>query len=184
MRRRLPAAPSPAYTLMLGGVPQYDAIDMLLGKYPGPMGATNILVLAACLLYLVFRGTVRWSMPVSFFATVALLAWFFPRSAAGGVASVGYELATGLLLFSGIFLLGDPVTTPKREMSKIAFGIAAGIAAMIFRHVGSIEEEITFAILAMNAMVWGFDMTGERIAGFFRRKRLGLRKDTKIQKKA
>ncbi len=164
-------AASPAFTLRMGGTPGYDITDMLVGNYPGPMGATNILVLAACLLYLVFRGTVRWSMPFSFFATVGVLAWLFPRSAAGGLSSVGFELATGLLLFGGIFLLGDPVTTPKREMSKVAFGITAGAVVMLFRHFGRQEEELTFALLLMNAAVWGFDMAGERVASIIRRRK-------------
>lgn len=31
---------SPAYTLKLGGMPHFDPLEMLLGNYPGPMGAT------------------------------------------------------------------------------------------------------------------------------------------------
>ncbi|MGI6403491.1 MAG: RnfABCDGE type electron transport complex subunit D [Oscillospiraceae bacterium] len=179
-----PLATSPAFVLQLGGIPDYDQMSMLLGKYPGPMGATNILVLIACLIYLVSRGTVRWSMPLSFFATVGVLAFVFPRSSAGGLASVGYELASGLLLFGGIFLLGDPVTTPKREMSKVAFGITSGVMVMLFRHYGNMEEGITFALLLMNAAVWGFDMAGERIARLIRRKKLGTLEGEKVPKKA
>lgn len=175
-------AASPAFTLRRGGIPDYDVIDMILGKYPGPMGATNILVLIACLLYLVFRGTIRWPMPVSFFATVALLAFLFPRSAPTGLASVGFELATGLLLFGGIFLLGDPVTTPKREWAKAAFGMIAGVMVMIFRRFGGLEEAITFALLLMNAMAWGFDLLGEKAAGHIRRKKLGTRQNPKASK--
>ena len=163
---------SPAFIMMVGGTPRHDVLDMILGNYPGPMGATNILILIACLLYLVFRGTVRWSLPLSFFGTVALIAFLFPRGPATGLASVGFELATGLLFFGGIFLLGDPVTTPKRESAKIAFAVCSGIAVMLFRHFGNMEEQITYALLLMNATVWGFDMAGERIAGRRRRKRL------------
>jgi len=150
----------------------HDILDTILGNYPGPMGGTNILILLACLLYLVFRGTVRWVVPVSFFASVGLMALAFPRGPAVGLASVGFELATGLVLFGGIFLLGDPVTTPVRVPAKIAFGVAAGIAVMLFRHYGrniEVGEQITYAILLMNAMVWGFDRLGERFAGMIRR---------------
>jgi len=162
---------SPARVMMLGGTPGYDALDMILGNYPGPMGATNILILIACLLYLVLKGTVRWSLPVSFFGAVALVALVFPRGAAARLASVGFELATGLVFFGGIFLLGDPVTTPRRETARIAFAFCAGIMVMLFRHFGNMEEQITYALLLMNASVWLFDMAGERIAGRTRRKR-------------
>jgi len=168
------ATDSPARIMMRGGTPDYDALDMLLGNYAGPMGATNILILIACLLYLILKSTVRWSLPVSFFGAVALIALIFPRGDATGLASVGFELATGLVFFGGIFLLGDPVTTPKRESARIAFAFCSGIVVMLFRHFGNvegIEEQLTYALLLMNASVWLFDMAGEHIAGRARRKR-------------
>jgi len=177
---------SPAFVMMVGGTPGHDVFNMILGRFPGPMGATNILVLIACLLYLSFRGTVRWPAPLSFFATVALIAFFFPRGQATGWSSVGFELATGLLLFGGIFLMGDPVTTPKREIAKIAFGVSLGVVVMLFRHFGHMEEQITYALLLLNAAVWSFDMVGEWLASKIRRKRFASRsrKDQAVSKKA
>jgi len=166
---------SPARIMMLEGTPGHGVLDMLLGNYPGPMGATNILILIACLLYLVFRGTVRWSLPFSFFASVAAFAFLFPRGAATGIASVGFELAVGLVFFGGIFLLGDPVTTPRRESARVAFGICSGIVVMLFRYFGGVgegrEELMTYALLLMNAACWSFDMAAEWLAGRIRRAR-------------
>ena len=163
---------SPAFRMMVGGTPGYDFLDMVLGNYSGPMGGTNILILLACLLYLVFRGTIRWATPLSFFSAVALLAFLFPRGRdVTGLESVWFELATGLVLFGGIFLLGDPVTTPVRRPAKIAFGFTAGIVVMLFRHFGSMEEQITYALLLMNAAMWGFERAGEKLTAKVRRKR-------------
>jgi len=179
---------SPSHIMWLGGTPGHSVIDMLLGNFPGPMGATNILILIACLLYLVFRGTVRISLPLSFFATVAVYAFLFPRGVATGLASVGFELATGLLFFGGIFLLCDPVTSPRRTSAKVAYGICAGILVMLFRQFGNMQEMITYALLLMNAANWSFDMAAERLAGRIRRKRFetkhAARAGKKIPKKA
>ncbi len=175
---------SPEFTLKLGGVPKYDILDMALGNYPGPAGATNILVILACLLYLVFRNTVRWEMPVSFFITVSALAFLFPRGDVSGWQSVAFELMSGILLFGGVFLLGDPVTTPKRDFSKVVFGVISGIMVMLFRRYGLMEEEFTFALLLMNASVWGIDMSGEYLHSIIRRKRFETFNGKKIQKKA
>jgi len=175
---------APTFTLRLGAVPQYELLDMAMGNYPGPMGATNILVILACLLYLVFRNTVRWDMPVAFFGAAFLFAYIFPRSQMDRLESVGYEMMSGLLLFAGVFLLGDPVTTPKRDLSKVAFGAVAGVVVMLFRRFGNMEESITFAILLMNATTWGFDMLGERVYGKIRRHRVEVFNSQKIQKKA
>jgi electron transport complex protein RnfD len=168
---------SPAYTLLLGGVPKLETADMLLGNFPGPMGATNILVILACLLYLILRGTVRWEMPVSFLCSAAAFAWLFPRAEMAGVDSLQFEMMSGMLLLGGVFLLGDPVTTPKRGWTKAVYGVFCGVIVMLFRVFGNLEEELTFAILLMNATVWGFDMLGEYAVSAVRRRRYEIRGD-------
>lgn len=173
----------PSFTLALGGIPQYDILDMALGNYPGPMGATNILVILACLLYLILRNTVRWEMPVSFLLTAGVFAWLFPRAGMLPRESVLFEMMSGLLLFGGVFLLGDPVTTPKRDWSKVGYGVTAGIIVMLFRRYGNLQESFVFAVLLMNAAVWAFDMLGERLASLIRRRKFEAFNDQKTQKK-
>jgi electron transport complex protein RnfD len=181
---------SPAFTLALGGRPAYDIVDMAFGNYPGPMGATNILVLLTCLLYLVFRRRVNWVAPFCFFAAAAAFAYLFPRIEGSELtvllrlSSVAFELMSGMLLFGGVFLLGDPVTTPKRGWSKAAFALVTGVAAMLFRRFGNLEESFPFAMLFMNAAVWGFDMAGESAASFVRRRRVENIGGQKLQKTA
>ena len=167
--------------LGIGGLPQYDLVEMALGNFPGPMGATNILVILACLLYLVFRNTVHWESPVFFFLSAGITAFVIRWIASLGATTptsfttlliyMLYELMSGIMLLGGVFLLGDPVTTPKRDWSKVAFAVVAGIVTMLFRRYGGFEEGFTFAVLLMNATVWGFDMLGERLASHVRRRR-------------
>jgi len=171
VREDLMLATSPALSLKAGGIPQFDTIEMLLGNFAGPLGATNIIVLLACLLYLVFRGTLRWEMPVFFLLTTAILSLWFPRVQTSGIDSLLYEMMSGMLLFGAVFMLGDPVTSPKRDLTKIAYAIIAGCIVMLFRHIGNLEEGFIYALLLMNATVWGFDMIAESIAGYVRRKK-------------
>jgi electron transport complex protein RnfD len=174
---------SPAFTLQLGGVPNYDFVDMSLGNFPGPMGATNILVILACLLYLVLRGAVRWEMPVAYLAVFAALCWAFPRDNMNAAQNILYDMMSGTVLFGGAFMLTDPVTTPQRAWAKAAYAALAGAAVFLFRRYSRYEEEFVFVLLIMNATVWGFDMVGERIAGIFRRKKFETLDDKKVQKK-
>jgi len=181
---------SPAFMLELGAAPKYHVTEIFTGNFPGPMGCTNILVILGCLLYLVSRRTVRWAMPAAFFATTALFAFLFPRIGGGfevvenvRLQSVLFEITSGTLFFGGVFILSDPVTTPKRDLSKAVFAVAAGIIVMLFRRYGSFEGAFPFAVLLMNATVWGFDMTGEIIAGFFRRMHFEDTGGKKLQKK-
>lgn len=177
---------SPAFTLSLGGLPQYDLLDMMLGNFPGPMGATNILVIAACLLYLILRNVVRWETPVFFLATAGLFSMLFCRG--GAELGLGFtmrlqltlfELMSGFILFGCVFLLGDPVTTPTRSRVRMVFATVCGVVVMLFRWFGGFDEPFTFALLLMNTAVFAFDILGERAV--HKRRQLQLQQSEKEQ---
>lgn len=175
------AAQSPLRTLRLGGIPTQSLSEMLLGNFPGPMGCTNILVLLACLLFLAVRGTIRWQMPVSFLAAAALFALFLPRAGLSGVESIGYELMSGSLLFGAIFMLTDPVTSPKRLSAKIVYSVIAGMILMAFRRFGASGQMFAFALLLMNAFTPVFDLLTEEMLWKGRRALRAAGKNQKLQ---
>ncbi len=150
-------ANSAAYALKLGGIPTTDFKDMFLGVRGGPMGATNILIILACLLYLSYRKTVRFVQPASFIASAALMALLFPRVDVAPLDSMLFELMSGSLLFGAVFMFSDPVTSPKRPGSQMAYGAVGGVMAMLFRHFGGFEQTVVFSVLLMNALVPLFD---------------------------
>ncbi len=163
---------SPAYQLKMGGIPYRDFTDMLFGNFPGPMGATNILVLATCLIFLVVRKSANGKAALAFLGTVTVFAFVFPRIDGARLQSVFYELCSGILLFGVVFFLNDPATSPKREASKIIYAAIAGAVTMLYRYFGGFEEGMVFAILLMNAFAWGIDMCCEQWISRERRKRL------------
>lgn len=172
---------SAAYTLKAGGIPTTGGfLELLLGNAAGPMGATNVLVTCACLLYLLVRGTVRWQCPVFFLSTCMVIAWIFPRASIEGGASVLYELFSGFLIFGAVFMLSDPVTSPKRGTAIGAYAVLAGISVMLFRRFGGFEESFAFALLLCNALTPLLDYADELLFKQIRRKRLEFGKNTKI----
>ena len=175
---------APAFTLHLGGVPNYDWVEMALGNFPGPMGATHILVILACLLYLILRGTVRWQLPIFFLLTFAALCWLFPRTGMDRLQTVLFEGMSGALLFGSVFMLPDPVTSPQRNWSCIIYAVTAAVITLLFRRYGRLEEDFVFVLLLMNSSVWLIDWLGERLAGWLRRKHVELRSRKKTKKKA
>lgn len=165
----VPLYSSTAYTLYVGGIPQISHTNLMLGMAPGPMGTTNILVLAACVVYLVLRRTVRFQQPLLMLAAVAAVAWLFPRADVAPLTSVFYELTAAPTLFFAAFLFGDPVTTPARGVTKAFYAIVGGIVLMAFRHAGGYEFTEPFALLLMNALTPAFDAAGERVNTIVRR---------------
>lgn len=172
----VPLYSSAAYTLYVGGVPQMDPAKMIMGLFPGPMGATNVLVLLACMLYLVLRRTVRIQQPFFMILTVAAIAWLFPRASAVPTASVFFELTAVPTIFFVTFLFADPVTTPARGTTKAVYAIFSGIVLMAFRYLGGYEFTAPFAVLAMNALTPAFDMAVEQINTVGRRAAFGTAK--------
>ena len=172
-------AMSPAKALSLGGVPSFSLTDMLLGNVPGPMGATNILVLFSCLLYLVVKKTTTLYTSGSFLLGAGLVAVIFQRADMNFMQSFLYEMMSGYMVIAAVFLINDPVTSPKRNFSRCVYGFTGGIVAMGFRHLGRYEESILFAILVMNAAVWMIDLLGEYAAHYYRRSEIENRESEK-----
>jgi electron transport complex protein RnfD len=161
---------SPLHALQLGGVPTTDIMDMLLGNCPGPMGATNILVLMTCLIYLAVRKSASLRMALSFLAGAAIVAAVFVRAPLTPLYSVLYELMSGLALFGAVFLINDPVTSPRRKDAMVVYGFLTGAVFLLLRRWGRFEESLPFAILLMNALVWSIDIMCEHFAHALRRK--------------
>lgn len=173
---------NPAFVLKLGGTPTNDITEMILGNYPGPMGATNILVLLTCLIYLLFRRTIRWQLSIPYLASCAFMAFLFPRIGTNGIQSLLYEMMSGMLLFGAVFMITDPATSPKRDTSLVIYGIFTGIITMLFRYFGGFEESMSFAVLFANVFAPVIDRYNESIHRMIRRKNLEVRKAKRAQK--
>ncbi len=151
------------YILQMGGAPKITFTDALLGNFSGPMGTTCILVMCACALYLLVRGTISWQLPLGAFSVVLFFALCFPRVTTGWLASVVYELVSGVLFFGIIFMASDPTTTPKTAAGKLMFGLMLGLITMLFRRFGKAECSFVFALLLMNALSEFCDVIGNEI---------------------
>ena len=143
--------------LKFGGMPSVDFMDLMTGNFRGPAGATCILLILACLVFLRARKTVELEVSLSIIATVAVIAFLFPRTQTGRFDSVVYELTSGYFMFAAVFMFTDPVTAPKHKVAKILYGVSGGILTMLFRYASGYEQSVCFAILINNALSYSFD---------------------------
>lgn len=178
-------AQSPAYSLSFGAVPDYNVLDMLLGSAPGPMGATNILVVAACGIFLIVKKAVNWITPVSFLVPYALLCLAFPRISCSSFDALCFELFSGTIIFGAFFMLTEPVTSPKRDFGKLLAGISSAIVVFLFRYFGEFEIGFASALIVMNVFSPVFDTVCENILHAFRHKDsiIATFKSDKVRKK-
>jgi electron transport complex protein RnfD len=154
---------TPAFSLNAGGAPVMRQLDVLLSNYSGPMGATALLVIVACAVFLLFRRSASLQIIISSVAALSVIAFLFPRTEGSRIFSVGYELLAGIFLFAVVFMASDPVTTPKTGFGKILFGLWLGVGTMMVRYFGYIELAVVFPLLIGNALVPRFDLLAHRL---------------------
>ncbi len=159
---------SVSHTLRAGGVPNVDTFDLILGNYAGPIGATSVLILVACAMYLWMRRDITLGIPFGFLLSSALVAFFYPRVNTLGLElpwqyldirllSLKYEMLSGALVFAAVFLVNEPVTRPKNTRAHFVYGMILGFMTMMFRYFGSYDTGVCFAVLAVNALAGYLD---------------------------
>lgn len=163
-------ASSPAYSLSLGAVPDYNVLDMLLGSAPGPMGATNILIVVACGIFLIVKKAANWRSPVFFLVPYAVLCVLFPRIGGSAFDALCYELFSGTIVFGAFFMITEPVTSPKRDFGKIMAGVSSAIVVFLFRYFGKFEMGFASALIVMNVFSPIFDGICENVLYVYRHK--------------
>ncbi|MCR4747895.1 MAG: RnfABCDGE type electron transport complex subunit D [Clostridiales bacterium] len=146
-----------------------NVLDIVIGRIPGPMGASCLILMIGTFLYLVIRKQPGAWATLSFVLTCAVIAFLFPRIMTGRGYSVLMELGAGLLFYCGVFFLADPATGPSTNRGRVLYGIAAGILTMILRRVGTYEESVIFVVLIMNAIADVFDSVADKLPGFIKK---------------
>ncbi len=138
-----PLAANVAGSFAEGG---YPYLQMFLGTHGGVLGETSALALIIGFVYLVITKVISPVIPVTYVATVAVLAVVF------GQDPLFHVLGGGLLL-GAIFMATDYVTSPYTVKGKIVFGLGLGIITMMIRVFGTMTEGVSYAILLMNLFV-------------------------------
>lgn len=151
-----------ASMLKMDAIPTISVEQLALGNYAGPMGTTNIIVIGACLIYLMVRRNVNWFVPLTYLGTVALFAAKNHHEDITAAESVVLELVAGSIMFIAVYMLTEPVTLPKRTLAKIMYAMVAGILTMLFRYYGAVLYSAVFALLLTNAFSPLFDWLAER----------------------
>ncbi|MEG1800773.1 MAG: RnfABCDGE type electron transport complex subunit D [Oscillospiraceae bacterium] len=136
-----------------GGVPYVSTFNMLLGNHSGVMGSDFILVICSVAVFLYATRRITWHIPVSFLATCVIFAFLFPRVYGfSRFDSVKFEMLNGALIFSSVFMMNEPATTPNNPKAKVIFGVLVGVLSMLFRYFGSYEVGVCFALLIVNTV--------------------------------
>ncbi|OPZ23826.1 MAG: Electron transport complex protein RnfD [Lentisphaerae bacterium ADurb.BinA184] len=148
-----------------------DYVQLLVGNRPGCLGETSAIALVLGGLYLIWKGHIRWQVPVAFIGTVALFTGIVYAGHRGTAPTPLFHVLSGGLLLGAIFMATDMVTTPMGKLGGVLFGVGCGLVTCVIRCYGGYPEGVSFSILLMNALTPLIDrLTARRPFGDVRRK--------------
>ncbi|EOC1340077.1 electron transport complex subunit RsxD [Cronobacter dublinensis] len=104
-------------------------------------------------LFLLARGTIRWHIPASFIATLAICATLGWVIAPEKFLSPLMHLLSGATMFGAFFILTDPVTASTTNKGRLVFGALAGLLVWLIRSFGGYPDGVAFAVLLANITV-------------------------------
>ena len=130
-----------------------NIFDILIGNFPGPMGASCIIVLLAAMIYIGVRYRRAIINTLSFLLACVGMALLFPRVYANHtrLTSLLMELCSGTLIFAALFFMTDPAISPQKRLHRFLYGFFSGIICMLLRYYSNFEESVCFGILICNA---------------------------------
>lgn len=159
--------------------------ELLLGGPTATLAeAAPVVVLVAGLLLVTLR-TIDWRVPLTYLATISLLAVVLPPSALLDghapwlIGNPLHHLLAGGVPLAAFFLLTDPVTSPWSPSGRVAFAVAAALGTMLTRLYTPYPDGAVLGVLVANALV---ELIDRRTLGQPRRGQLALPRTTKIDR--
>ena len=110
---------------------------------PGSPGETFPLLILLFGILLCWKGNATWRTPIAFLISFSITTAVFGNSPL-------FNLFSSAPLFSAVFIISDPVSTPISKSGKIACGIIIGVSNVLIRNYTYYTEAIVYAVLLGN----------------------------------
>lgn len=151
------------------GIP--SNVDLLIGNMGGSFGEVSAVALLLGGVFLLWRGHIRWQIPIGFIGTTVLITGIAHLIAPDRYLNPLVHVLAGGLMLGAFFMATDMVTSPISRKGMLIFGIGCGLLTAVIRMWGGYPEGVSFAILLMNAATPLIDRyTKPRVFGTGKRK--------------
>ncbi len=104
-------------------------------------------------LFLLWNRSIRWHIPLSFLASLALCACIGWLISPGSLASPLIHLFSGATMLGAFFIATDPVTASTTNKGRLIYGALAGVLVWLIRSFGGYPDGVAFAVLLANITV-------------------------------
>ena len=140
-----------------------NLLDMFLGKMYGTLGEVYAITILVGAIYLLIRRSadIRVMLPYlggfALFSLVAGLSFFAIDGSTNPFTFTLFMLLSGGVLFGGVFMLTDPVTSPINAPSRIIYALVAAVFTIFIRLFAALPEGVGFSILIANMIACVLD---------------------------
>ncbi len=156
-----------------------SVVDLLIGKFCGPMGTGFMIILLIAAVFLVLRRSVSG---ISFFTQLAIVfGYSFVYYDFNAVKTFNL-LSCGMIVFGIIFLSCDFATIPKTHLSRFLYGIVMGVLILVFQFYAKVENAVVYAAIIAAPIGIALDKRALSFANMLKKGNklmLGLNKDLK-----
>ena len=133
-----------------------NLLDMFLGKMYGTLGEVFSITIIIGAIYLLIRRSADFRVMLPYLGAFALFSLVAGLGfyAVDGVTNPGtftlFSLLSGGVLFGGVFMLTDPVTSPINSPSRIIYALVAAVSTIFIRLFTGLPEGVGYSILIAN----------------------------------
>ena len=108
-------------------------------------------------LWLLYKGVIRWHIPMSMLASLGLASLFFYLLDPGSHASPVFHLFSGAAVLGAFFIATDPVSAATSIRGRLIYGASIGLLTFVIRNWSDYPDGVAFAVLLMNMAVPAID---------------------------
>lgn len=138
---------TPLEMMRVGNIP--PLMDLLTGFRLGALGESAIILILLAAVYLIYTKTASWKSILS--TLLSFLALQGALFYSGIIAAPPLEsLLAGSILFIAVFMVTDPISSAKKPLGQVMYGIVVGVSLALIRDFSLFPEGASFAILMGN----------------------------------
>jgi electron transport complex protein RnfD len=127
--------------------------DLFWGNIGGCLGETSAVALLIGGIYLLFKRTIDWRIPLGCAISLGLFSGAFWLADPGRYASPLFHFLGGGFLLGALFMATDMVTSPITPKATWIYALGIGAVIGVIRLFSGYPEGVMYSILFMNTFV-------------------------------
>jgi len=143
----------------------FDWHILLLGKQSAGIGNGLVLYLLIGGILLLLLRQIRWHIPVAFLLGVIVTSLILQSFGTVNIASPGFQILTGSVVFAAFFIATDFTTSPVHPVPMLVYGFLGGILVVLIRGFSNHVDGIAFAIILINLTTPLLDRIAPKVLG-------------------